>query len=536
MARAARDRIVRSRWPLVLAAGRPSRRRQRAPDRGRGAEAHRREVAALRGPAAGLRRQGQDQPTSAGRSSASARTGRASRCCASRRRPRSRASRCWSSTIRTARPISGCGRRPSSATGASRCRIARRASSAPTSASRISRSATSISTTTSRSATIRSTARRAGRFESTPKQTKSSQYTQSLVWIRKDNYALARIENFVKDEVVRRLVYSDIRNVQGIWTARQLEMADLRRGSRTRLTLDKLEYNVAAEGRRLHAAGHPPAVNGARAVAAIAHHRGDRWRLPHARAQTVSSRGFVEGVGYAFPQLTSERHCARSSAICWRARSCSSRPPTGCGSPRASTFGPIRTIRSRPSGVSIFEDRGVQRPKLSVRRLSATVSKGGFNVDVGKQFIRWGKTDIIHPTDRFAPSDFINVISSEFLPVAGVRGVVSARWRDASRRVWTRLTPSRVPLLDQRWTAVPQEAVGDPARGRRGGVSDGHADRRSDGATWVRASSTRCRSSTASTTSRTFCPCRPAPALVLLRARTRHSGVRRGRRHCRRSG
>ncbi len=38
--------------------------------------------------------------------------------------------------------------------------------------------------------------------------------------------------------------YSDIQNVQGIWTARQLEMADLRRGSRTRLTLDKLEYNV----------------------------------------------------------------------------------------------------------------------------------------------------------------------------------------------------------------------------------------------------------------------------------------------------
>ena len=81
-------------------------------------------------------------------------------------------------------------------------------------------------------------------IHSTPKQAKSSQYTKSTVWIRKDNYALARIENFVKDEVVRRLAYSDIRNVQGIWTARQLEMADLRRGSRTRLTLDKLEYNV----------------------------------------------------------------------------------------------------------------------------------------------------------------------------------------------------------------------------------------------------------------------------------------------------
>ncbi len=82
------------------------------------------------------------------------------------------------------------------------------------------------------------------KLQSTPKQSKSSQYTKSAVWIRKDNYAFARIENYVKNDVVRRLSYADIRNVQGIWTARQLEMTDLRRNSRTRLTLDKLEYNV----------------------------------------------------------------------------------------------------------------------------------------------------------------------------------------------------------------------------------------------------------------------------------------------------
>ena len=36
-------------------------------------------------------------------------------------------------------------------------------------------------------------------------------------------------------------------DIQGIWTARTLEMSDLRRGSRTRLTLDKLEYDVRLE-------------------------------------------------------------------------------------------------------------------------------------------------------------------------------------------------------------------------------------------------------------------------------------------------
>jgi outer membrane lipoprotein-sorting protein len=82
------------------------------------------------------------------------------------------------------------------------------------------------------------------KIQSTPKETKSSQYTRSIVWVRKDTYAFARIENFIKAQAVRRLTYSRIENVQGIWTARQLEMLDLRRGSRTRLTLEKLQYNV----------------------------------------------------------------------------------------------------------------------------------------------------------------------------------------------------------------------------------------------------------------------------------------------------
>ena len=47
-----------------------------------------------------------------------------------------------------------------------------------------------------------------------------------------------------KDQVVRRLNYLEIQNVQGIWTAKVLEMFDLKRNSRTRLTLDKLQYNV----------------------------------------------------------------------------------------------------------------------------------------------------------------------------------------------------------------------------------------------------------------------------------------------------
>jgi hypothetical protein len=82
------------------------------------------------------------------------------------------------------------------------------------------------------------------RIEARPHDSKSSQYTLSRIWIRKDNYVPAQYENFVKDQLVRRLHQSDIANVQNIWTARTLEMTDLRRNSRTILKIDKLQYNV----------------------------------------------------------------------------------------------------------------------------------------------------------------------------------------------------------------------------------------------------------------------------------------------------
>jgi hypothetical protein len=55
---------------------------------------------------------------------------------------------------------------------------------------------------------------------------------------------LAQVESYVKDDLVRRLKYSDFVQVDGIWTGRRMEMTDLRRNSRTVLTLEKLEYNV----------------------------------------------------------------------------------------------------------------------------------------------------------------------------------------------------------------------------------------------------------------------------------------------------
>jgi hypothetical protein len=82
------------------------------------------------------------------------------------------------------------------------------------------------------------------KIEARPRQTKTSQYTRSRVWVRKDNYAYVQIENDIKSDLVRRLKYSQLEQVQGIWTARLLEMTDLRRNSRTILKLEKLQYNL----------------------------------------------------------------------------------------------------------------------------------------------------------------------------------------------------------------------------------------------------------------------------------------------------
>jgi len=82
------------------------------------------------------------------------------------------------------------------------------------------------------------------KIHSQPKRSRASQYTHSILWIRKENYTFARIENYVGSHLARRAAYREVSNVEGIWTPRLIEMTDLRRGSRTVLRLEKLQYNL----------------------------------------------------------------------------------------------------------------------------------------------------------------------------------------------------------------------------------------------------------------------------------------------------
>ncbi len=102
-----------------------------------------------------------------------------------------------------------------------------------------------------------------------------------------------------------------------------------------------------------------------------------------------------------------------------------------------------------------WEDRGSLRPLASLRRLSAQYHKGGLTVEAGKQFVRWGRADILNPTDRFAPRDYLTVVDNEFLGIEAVRGTYEhgANTLDLVWSPW--FTPSRAPLINQRWTIVP---------------------------------------------------------------------------------
>ena len=76
-------------------------------------------------------------------------------------------------------------------------------------------------------------------------------------------------------------------------------------------------------------------------------------------------------------------------------------------------------------------------------------------MEAGKQLIRWGKADVLTPTDRFAPRDFLNVVDSDFLPITAARVTYGTQSDTVDLIFSPRLTPSRVPLLNQRWAVLP---------------------------------------------------------------------------------
>ena len=80
------------------------------------------------------------------------------------------------------------------------------------------------------------------KIESRPR--KSSQYAYLLMWVKKDNYTVVKVEAYNKKGLARVIEYRDFELNHNIWTARTTEVLDVARKSRTILKFDKLEYDL----------------------------------------------------------------------------------------------------------------------------------------------------------------------------------------------------------------------------------------------------------------------------------------------------
>ncbi len=174
----------------------------------------------------------------------------------------------------------------------------------------------------------------------------------------------------------------------------------------------------------------------------------------YAHAQAFTQKGFIEAKGIGYPQTTANddtqvvgeallryEAAAKPAAWLWL---------NGGIDARADTHD-----QTEWDGIS-WSDRSARRPGLAVRRLDATLTRGPLSLQAGKQFVRWGKTDILNPTDRFAPRDYLAVVDSEFLGVTAARFTAGLQ-ADTLDLVAARFTPSRTPLLDQRWAGLAAE-------------------------------------------------------------------------------
>jgi hypothetical protein len=175
-----------------------------------------------------------------------------------------------------------------------------------------------------------------------------------------------------------------------------------------------------------------------------------------AAAQDFSQRGFLDNTGLFFPQSAPNDSSHAVGEWLFRYEASYKLAPglklSGGLDARTDTH----RQTEREWGLSWW-DRERRRPAFAVRRLSATYTRGKLTIEAGKQFVRWGKTDVLNPTDRFAPRDFVNVVDTEFLGITAGRLTYGTQANTIDLVFEPRLTPSRVPLLNQRWAVLPPE-------------------------------------------------------------------------------
>ena len=301
------------------------------------------------------------------------------------------------------------------------------------------------------------------RIEARPAQTKTSQYTLSRIWIRKDNYVPAQYENFIKDQPVRRLEQKDIQNIQGIWTAAHPRDDGPAPQKPHRAAAGKTGVQRPVEGRRFHRAGAAPrtVIRGhtdmptAPAVALL------RLLLALVCVAAAQPRTSRSAASSKPPASFTRKPRPTIAPTRWARRSSATKPSTSsptCASPPPWTCAPILTSET---------ERDLRRllvgPRdASVRSLPCAASAPPTRAAASRCRPASNSSAGARPTCSPPPTASPPAISQR----GGLR--ISAHHRRARhlrhagrharfRSSAPRLTPSRIPLLNQRWAVLPPD-------------------------------------------------------------------------------
>lgn len=176
-----------------------------------------------------------------------------------------------------------------------------------------------------------------------------------------------------------------------------------------------------------------------------------------AAAQRFTYRGFVEGGLVVYPRDAPNDDTNIVAHALGRLEP-SLRLPLGIF--LAASVEARAATHDQVTPVASYWDRTLRRPALAVRTLTATFAKGPLTVEIGKQFLRWGQSDIVSPADFFTARDYVVTILSEPLPTTAARLTFVKGEGTLEFVVAPRMTPSRTPLLHQRWIGLDAAVPG----------------------------------------------------------------------------
>jgi hypothetical protein len=108
------------------------------------------------------------------------------------------------------------------------------------------------------------------------------------------------------------------------------------------------------------------------------------------------------------------------------------------------------------------EDRELRRSILRFEELSLKLDFGAVDLELGRQQLAWGRTDVVSPTDNLTPRDWIDPLDEQRLSPWALRAnFEKSRW-NAELVAIPRFTPSRLPLLGGRWFDTGQTSIANP--------------------------------------------------------------------------